>query len=361
MSTPVDSDAAANAVNENAANGTVVGVTAFASDADATTNAVTYIAGRRCRRAVRHRGGDRRGDRPRRRSTARRSRQPDDHGAGDLGRRLDRRAELHHRASTTSTSSTCRPRSTRCGGQRGQRERRQRHGGRGHRLRPRRRCHHQHRDLLRWSTMPAGCSPIDAGTGVVTTGGGDRPRGGRRQPSTSRCAATSADGSTAEPDLHHRLNDVDEFDVSTPGRQRRRGQCGRRERRQRHGGRGHRLRPRRRRHHQHGHLQLVDDAGGRFAINAATGVVTVPRRRSTAKRWRQPRHHGAGDLGRRLDRRRQSFTIARQRRRRVRRVGARSTAMPRPTRSTRTPPNGTVVGVTAFASDADATTNAITY
>jgi hypothetical protein len=39
---PVDSDLAADAVNENVAIGTVVGVTAFASDADATTNAVTY-------------------------------------------------------------------------------------------------------------------------------------------------------------------------------------------------------------------------------------------------------------------------------------------------------------------------------
>ena len=37
-----DSDATANAVNENAANGTVVGVTALASDADATNNTITY-------------------------------------------------------------------------------------------------------------------------------------------------------------------------------------------------------------------------------------------------------------------------------------------------------------------------------
>src|SRR4029453_7424455 len=42
VTTPSDSNAAANAVNENSAVGTVVGVTAFASDADATTNAVTY-------------------------------------------------------------------------------------------------------------------------------------------------------------------------------------------------------------------------------------------------------------------------------------------------------------------------------
>ncbi len=37
-----DGDATANAVNENAANGTAVGIAAAASDADATTNAITY-------------------------------------------------------------------------------------------------------------------------------------------------------------------------------------------------------------------------------------------------------------------------------------------------------------------------------
>jgi hypothetical protein len=42
VTTPVDTNAAANAVNENSAIGTVVGVTALASDADATTNTVTY-------------------------------------------------------------------------------------------------------------------------------------------------------------------------------------------------------------------------------------------------------------------------------------------------------------------------------
>ncbi len=42
VGTVTDGDAAANAVNENAANGTVVGITASASDADATTNAITY-------------------------------------------------------------------------------------------------------------------------------------------------------------------------------------------------------------------------------------------------------------------------------------------------------------------------------
>ena len=42
VGTVTDSNAAANAVDENAAIGTVVGVTALASDADATTNTITY-------------------------------------------------------------------------------------------------------------------------------------------------------------------------------------------------------------------------------------------------------------------------------------------------------------------------------
>ena len=42
VSAPTDTNGSANVVNENAANGTVVGITASASDADATTNAITY-------------------------------------------------------------------------------------------------------------------------------------------------------------------------------------------------------------------------------------------------------------------------------------------------------------------------------
>ena len=42
VTAPTDVNGAANAVNENAANGTLVGITASASDADATTNTVTY-------------------------------------------------------------------------------------------------------------------------------------------------------------------------------------------------------------------------------------------------------------------------------------------------------------------------------
>ncbi|WED83224.1 cadherin domain-containing protein [Aeromonas media] len=42
VTTPTDTNAATNAVDENIAIGSLVGITAFASDADATTNAVTY-------------------------------------------------------------------------------------------------------------------------------------------------------------------------------------------------------------------------------------------------------------------------------------------------------------------------------
>src|SRR5204862_105849 len=42
VSTPVDNDASANAVDENVAAGTVVGITAFAHDDDATNHTVTY-------------------------------------------------------------------------------------------------------------------------------------------------------------------------------------------------------------------------------------------------------------------------------------------------------------------------------
>ena len=42
VGTVSDTDGTANAVDENAVNGTTVGITAAASDADATTNTVTY-------------------------------------------------------------------------------------------------------------------------------------------------------------------------------------------------------------------------------------------------------------------------------------------------------------------------------
>ncbi len=50
-----DTNATTNSVAENSAIGTAVGVTAFASDADATTNTITYSLDNNAGRAVRHR------------------------------------------------------------------------------------------------------------------------------------------------------------------------------------------------------------------------------------------------------------------------------------------------------------------
>ena len=63
VTTPVDSDVTANAVDENAASNTVVGVTVLASDADATNNTITYTLGRYRGRTLQDRCGQRRGDR----------------------------------------------------------------------------------------------------------------------------------------------------------------------------------------------------------------------------------------------------------------------------------------------------------
>ena len=92
-----DTNAAANAVNENAANGTAVDITAAASDADATTNTITY--------SLQNNDGGRfaidantgvvtvaGADRPRSRR-----RQPQHHGPRHLGRRLLHRSDLHDR------------------------------------------------------------------------------------------------------------------------------------------------------------------------------------------------------------------------------------------------------------------------
>ncbi len=43
VSTPTDTNASANSIAENSANGTLVGITANAFDSDATTNTVTYL------------------------------------------------------------------------------------------------------------------------------------------------------------------------------------------------------------------------------------------------------------------------------------------------------------------------------
>ena len=59
---PTDTNAAANAVTENAANGTPVGLTASANDADATDNTVTYAISAVLAVTLHHRRQYRRGD-----------------------------------------------------------------------------------------------------------------------------------------------------------------------------------------------------------------------------------------------------------------------------------------------------------
>ena len=80
-----DSDAAANAVDENAANGTVVGVTALATDADATNNTITYSLDDDDGGRFAIDGVERCGHRRRRHVTRSRSGgQSQHHGAGDV-------------------------------------------------------------------------------------------------------------------------------------------------------------------------------------------------------------------------------------------------------------------------------------
>ncbi len=93
--TPVsDTNAAANAVTENATIGTTVGITAFASDGDATNSGVTYSltddAGGRF--AINSTTGVVTVPAP---STGRPA-DPGDHRPRHLRRRLDRHPELHH-------------------------------------------------------------------------------------------------------------------------------------------------------------------------------------------------------------------------------------------------------------------------
>ena len=137
---------------------------------------------------------------------------------------------------------------------------------------------------------------IDGVTGVVTVAAARDSRSGRPHNITVR--ATSADGSFSTQMFTINVNDVDEFDVSAVTDTDAAANAVSRECGQRHSGGHHRLGQRRGCHDQRVTYTLDDTAGGRFAINAATGVVTVAGRpRSIAKR-RAAQHHGARHLGR---------------------------------------------------------------
>jgi VCBS repeat-containing protein len=251
VTTPTDTNAASNGVNENVAIGTVVGVTAFASDADATTNAVTY--------------------------------------------------------SLTSN--------------------------------------------------PGGLFAINSTTGAVTTAAAiDRETLGASV--TIEVTATSADTSTAAQTFSIAINDVNEFSVSTPTDTNAAVNAVDE-------------------NASVGTLvgvvahasdadatinvvsySLADSAGGKFAIDSGTGVVTVAGaidREADASLNITVRATSAD--GSTAD---QSFTIA------VNDVDEFDVSTPVDSNAAANAVNenvaiGTVVGVTAFASDADATTNAVTY
>ena len=216
VTAPVDTNAAANAVARTPRSARRSGVTAFASDADATTNAVTYTLTDNAGGRFAIDADDRRGDGGRRRDRPRGGALSTTSRCGRPRPTARPRRRPSRSRSTTSTSSTLRRRSTAT--RRPTRSTRTppigtagRHHGVGHR----RRRHHQRGDLLA-DDNAGGRFAIDATTGVVTVAGGDRPRGGRPA-ATITVRATSADGSTARRRPSRiAINDVDEFDVTAP-------------------------------------------------------------------------------------------------------------------------------------------------
>ena len=166
VSTPTDSDAATNEVDENLTIGTTVGITANALDLDATTNTVTY----------------------------------------SLTSNAD--GLFHDR----------------------------RHNGRGHGQRR------------------------------------DQPRGGR-QLLHHRASHLQPTARPPRSTFTITINDVDEFDTGAVSDTNARGQCGRRERRQRHDRRHHGRGQRRGRHHQRGHAT-------RCRTTTADGLRSMPTRAS---------------------------------------------------------------------------------
>ena len=155
------------------------------------------------------------------------------------------------------------------------------------------------------TSNPGGLFAIDASTGVVTAAAAiNREAIGASTSIT--VTATSADGSTASQTFNIAINDVDEFDVSTPVDTDAAADAVDENAAGRHVGRGHRVRLGRRRDQQHRDLLADRRRRGAFAIDANTGVitvldgslidresdaslnVTVRRRRRTVRRRRRP-------------------------------------------------------------------------
>ena len=159
---------------------------------------------------------------------------------------------------------------------------------------------------------------IDANTGVVTVAGGIDREAAASYDITVR--ATSSDTSTTTRTFTIAIGDVDEFDVGAVSDTDVGGQHGGRERGHRDGGRRHGLASDADATDNTITYSLDDDAGGRFAIDANTGVVTVAGGLDY-ETAHQPQHHGPGHQQRRsfAD---QSVHDQCDRRRRIGRLGA---------------------------------------
>jgi VCBS repeat-containing protein len=355
VTTPVDSNATANAVDENSVVSTLVGVTAHASDADATTNVVTYSL-------TDNAGGKFAIDATTGVVTV----------AGAIDREVDASLNITVRATSQDGSTADQvftiavndvdefdvtaPADTNAvadavnenvaigtlvGIAASASD-----------------ADATNNDVTySLSSNPGGLFAIDATTGVVTTAAAiDRESLGASASITVR--ATSADGSTADQAFSIAIDDVNEFAVTTPADTDAAADAvnensvigtvvG-----------------------VNAHASdadattnvvsysLTDNAGGKFAINATTGVVTVAGAVDrevdasldiTVRATSQDGSHAD-----------QVFTIA------VNDVNEFAVTTPADTDAAADAANensviGTVVGVTAHAGDADATTNAVTY
>ena len=213
----------ANAVDENAANGTAVGVTALAADADATNNTITYTlddnAGGRF--AIDGSTGvvtvaDGTSLEPRS------SGQPQHHGASRQQRRQLEHASHDDQRQRRRRIRCRRDHRQRCCRQRGRRKRGQRNGGRRDRLAT---DADATNNTITYTLddNAGGRFAIDGSTGVVTVADGTLLDREAAASHNITVRAASSDGSSiTDQVMTININDVDEFDVGPVTRHQRR-------------------------------------------------------------------------------------------------------------------------------------------
>ena len=271
-----DANAAVNQVAENASTGTIVGLTAAAADADATTNGMTYTLDDSAGGRFAIDAGDGRGDGGRRDAARSRGRRvPCDHRARDLGRREQLRRRRSRSRSSTWTSSTSAPSPTATSPQIRSRERGERLGRRHHRARRRTPTRRTTRSPIRWTTMRAVASrstPRRASSpsptarcSIARARFPIRSRCARPPPtaasprSASRCRSATSTNSTSAPSRMPMAPSTRSPKTARTARS----------------SASRRPRPTPMPPATRSAYSLDDSAGGRFAIDAATGVVTV--------------------------------------------------------------------------------------